>query len=156
MDNTKRRAGRAGGPCCQMKNMNYPRAGELHRRAGQQAAIQDWPVGCTLREVGGLHIKPGCGKGRSGGLPFSAAHPFLCSPPARPSVLSSVQPAGSSPFSFGNMALQPARPVSPPISVICMLLFASKPNLCSFKNNLVILTIFSVSHTVVFETTTKS
>jgi len=31
-NNTKRRAGRAGGPCCQMKNMNFPLAGELHRR----------------------------------------------------------------------------------------------------------------------------
>jgi len=103
-----------------MKNMNYPWAGELHRRAGRQAALQDWPVGCTLTGAGGLHIKLGSGKGQSGGLPFSAAHrnAFLCSPPAHPSVLSSVQPTDSSHFSFGNMALQPARPAGPPISVI--------------------------------------
>jgi len=44
-DNTKRRAGRAGGPCCQMKNLNFPwagdyaegRAGRLHYRTGQWA-----------------------------------------------------------------------------------------------------------------------
>jgi len=41
--NTKRRAGRAGGPCCQMKNMNYPRGGELHRSAGWQAAARTGP-----------------------------------------------------------------------------------------------------------------
>jgi len=119
-----------------MKNMNYPRAGELHRRAGRQAALQDWPVGCTLRGASGLHIKLGCGKGRSGGLPFSAPRPALFrSPPHRLfvqpagplSVLSSVQSADSSRFSFGNMALQPARgarSTGPPISVIlCKLLF---------------------------------
>jgi len=86
-----------------MKNMNYPQAGELHRRAGRQAALLDWPVGCTLRGASGLHIKLGCRKGRSGRLPappfFSARRTaFLCSPPARPSVLSSVQPADSSRF----------------------------------------------------------
>jgi len=122
-DNNKRRA---GGPCCQMKNMNFPRAGELHRRAGWQVALQDWPVGCTLRGAGGLHIKLCCGKGRSGGLPISAARPFsqpaaplLCA--ARwPALLSCLlcSPADSSRFSFGNMALQPARPAGPPISVI--------------------------------------
>ena len=87
-DSTKRRAGRAGGPCCQMKNMNYQRAGELHR-ADRQAALQDWLVGCTLSGTSGLHIKLGCGKGRSGGMPFSAARctAFLCSPPARLSVV---------------------------------------------------------------------
>jgi len=89
-DNTKRRAGRAGGPCCQMKNMKFPRTGELHRRAGRQAALQNGPVGCILRQAGGLHIKLGCQNGRVGGLPFSAVRlaifrspPFclLCSPP---------------------------------------------------------------------------
>jgi len=43
-----------------MKNLNFPRAGELHRRAGRQAAPQDGQVGCTLRRSGGLHIKLGC------------------------------------------------------------------------------------------------
>ena len=113
-----------------MKNMNYPRAGEQHRRAGRQAALQDWPVGCTLRGAGGLHIKLGCGKGRAGGLPFSAARPAVFrSPPPRlfvqPTSLpfclvfcAARQPADSSRFSFGNMALKPARLASPPISVI--------------------------------------
>jgi len=114
-------------PCCQMKNMNYPRGGELHRRAGRQSALQDCPVGCTLRWAGGLLIKLGYRNGRSGGLLFSEPTPpsfaarsiaLLCSPPARPSVLSSVQPADSSRLSFGNTALQPARPAGPPISVI--------------------------------------
>jgi len=99
--------------------MNYPRDGELYRRGGRQAALQDWPVGFTLRGAGGLHIKLGCRKGRSGGLPFSEPAPpffaarrtaFLCSPPARPSLLSSVQPVDSSRFLFGNTALQPALP----------------------------------------------
>jgi len=96
MENTKWRAGRAGGPCCQRKNVNFPRADELHRRAGQQTALQNGPVGCTLRQAGGLHIKLGCGKGRVGGLPFSAARSALFrSPPDRlfvqPALLSSVQ-----------------------------------------------------------------
>ena len=38
-DNTKRRAGRAGGPCSQMKNMNFPLAGELHKNAGWQVKM---------------------------------------------------------------------------------------------------------------------
>jgi len=31
----------------------YPRGGKLHRRGGWQAALQDWPVGCTLGGAGG-------------------------------------------------------------------------------------------------------
>jgi len=34
-----------------MKNMNVLWAGELHRRAGWQAAPQDGQVGCTLTKV---------------------------------------------------------------------------------------------------------
>ena len=92
MDNTKRRAGCDGRLCCQMKNMNYPRAGELHRRAGRQAALQDWPVGCTLRGANGLHIRLNWAaeKGGPEGCPFLQPAPpffaarrttFLCSPP---------------------------------------------------------------------------
>jgi len=83
-----------------MKNMKFPRAGELHRRAGRQAAQQDWPVGCTLRWAGGLHIKLGCGKGRAGGLSFSAnprPFPQPVGPPfcatRQPALQSFVQPA---------------------------------------------------------------
>ena len=110
-------AGRAGGPCCQMKNMNFLRTGELHRRAERQAAPQDEPAGCTLKQSDWLHIRVGYGKRRAGELPFSAApRPFP--QPAGPSVcaahrlalLSSVQPAENSRFSFGNTALQLARP----------------------------------------------
>jgi len=55
--------------------------------AGYRAALQDGPVSCTLRRAGGLHIKLGCGKGRAGGMPFSAAHPApLCRSAGRPSV----------------------------------------------------------------------
>jgi len=60
-----------------MKNMNFPWAGELHRRVGRQAAQQDRPVGCTLGQAGGLHIKLAYGKGWAGGLAFSAVHPTL-------------------------------------------------------------------------------
>ena len=49
-----------GGLCCQIKNMNYPPAGELHRRVGWQAAQQDWPVGCTLRGQRAAHQLVGC------------------------------------------------------------------------------------------------
>ena len=110
-----------------MKNMNYPRAGELHRRASREAALQNWPVGCTLGGPVGCTLNWAAGKSGREGCPFLQPAPpffavrrtaFLCSPPARPSVLSSVQPADSSRFSFGNMALQPARPTGPPISVI--------------------------------------
>jgi len=79
--------------------MNFLWAGELHRRAGWQAAQQDRPVGCTLRQAGGLHITLAYGKGQAGGLPFSAARPALFrNLPDRlfvqpgPPFLSSVQP----------------------------------------------------------------
>ena len=84
-DNSKRRA---SGQCCQMKNMNFPQAGEL--------------MNCTEGWASRLHIKLGCRKGWTGGLPFSATR--------RPTLLSSVQPTESSCFSFGNTALQPAWP----------------------------------------------
>jgi len=93
-----------------MKNMNYPRGAELHRRAGRQAARQDWTVGCTLNwavEKGGPE---GCAFLQPAAPPFCAAR--------RPAFLSSVQPAYSSRFSFGNTALQLARAAGPPISVI--------------------------------------
>ena len=108
-------AGRAGGPCCQMKNMNFVRTGELHRRAERQAAPQDKPAGCKLKQSDWLHIRVGYGKRRAGELPFSAApRPFP--QPAGPSVcaahrlalLSSVQPAENSRFSFGNTARRPS------------------------------------------------
>ena len=55
---------------------------------GCRAAQKSGPAGCTTGLDSGLHIKLGCGKGRSGGLRFSAARctAFLCSPPARLSV----------------------------------------------------------------------
>jgi len=107
LDNTKRKAGRAGGPpCCQTKNMNIPGTGELHRRAGRQAVLQDGPVGCTLRRADRMHIKLGCNKraGRRAALFFRPACPFP--QPATPpfcatcqlALLSSVQPAKNSFF----------------------------------------------------------
>jgi len=100
-----------------MKKLNFPRAACRTERAGRQAALQDGPVGCTLRRTLGLHIKLGCGKGRARALLFSAACPALFrSPSARPSVFcAACQPDENSRFSFGNTALQPA---GPPISVI--------------------------------------
>jgi len=100
MDNTNwkgRQAGRAGGPCFQMKNVNF-------RRAAQK----------TEGRAGGLHKKAvqravdkgvaGCKKGKPSSPPFSAAQltvqPFLmCSPLARPVV----QPA-SPPFCAARRA----------------------------------------------------
>ena len=79
-------------PCCQMKNMNYPRGGELHRRAGRQSALQDCPVGCTLRWAGGLLIKLGYRNGRSGGLLFSEPTPPY-SQPARSPFCAARRPA---------------------------------------------------------------
>jgi len=92
-----------------MKNINFLQAGELHRGVGWQAALQDGPVSCTLRQTGGLHSgKLDCRNRKAGGLPFSAARctAFLCSPLA----CTSVQPTESSRFSFENTAFQPARP----------------------------------------------
>ena len=40
-----------------MKNMDFLQAGELHRRAGRQAAQHNWPVGCTTGLASGLHIR---------------------------------------------------------------------------------------------------
>ena len=103
--------------------MNFPQADELHRRAGWQATQQDRPVGCTLGWSGGLHIRLAYGKGRAGGLPFSAARPALFrNPPDR----LFVQPTGP-PFCLQcslpkvhvfHLETQPARPAGPPISVI--------------------------------------
>jgi len=64
-----------------MKNMNYLWGGELHGRAGRQAALQDWLVGCTLNWA--------VEKGGPEGCPFP-------------------QPADSSRFSFGNTARRPS------------------------------------------------
>jgi len=92
MDNTNWRAGRAGGPCFQMKNVNFRRAalktegqaGGLHKKAVRQVV-----------EKGGAC----CRKGQPSGPPFSigqlnvqptglswcaACRPaLLCSSPAR-------------------------------------------------------------------------
>jgi len=89
---------------------------------GWRAAQKGGPAGCTTGQASGLHIKLGCRKRRAGGLPFTAGRPVrpfvpFCAP-RRPALLSSVQPAENSRFSFGNTALQPARPAGPPISVI--------------------------------------
>jgi len=81
-------------------------------KAGRQTALQARPVGCTLlRRAGKLHIKLDSGKGRAGGLPFSAACPVLfCSLPARPSIFCAASRKFTffiwKRFSFGP----PARP----------------------------------------------
>jgi len=69
--------------------MNFPQAGELHRRAGRQAVLQDVPVGCTV------------------GLSWSAEK-------SGPEGCPFLQSAKSSLFSFGNTVLPPG----PPIRVI--------------------------------------
>ena len=47
LDNTNWRAGRAGGPCFQMKNVNC-------RRAAQKTRQKGGPTGCTKKRCGGL------------------------------------------------------------------------------------------------------
>jgi len=82
--------------------MNFPQAGELHRRVGRQAVGQ----------ASGLHIRAGrtgctlswpMEKGGPEGYPFLQPALFR-NPPDR----LFVQPAKSSRFSFGNTALQPS------------------------------------------------
>ena len=80
------------------------------RRAGRRAA-----------QKGGA---AGCGKGRSS---------LMCSPPVpvnvQPTGQSCSDPADNSCFSFGNTALQPARPAGPPFRVI----LGSWQQLCKIK-----------------------
>jgi len=79
---------------------------------GWRAAQKGGMAGCTLSwptEKGGPEGCPFL----QPALPLSATRltAFLCSPPARPSVFSAArQTAKSSPFSYGNTSLQPARP----------------------------------------------
>ena len=79
-------------------------------KAGRQTALQARPVGCTLlRRAGKLHIKLDSGKGRAGGLPFSAACPpfyLLCSQP-KVHV-----------FHLETFFIWPSSPPGPSISVI--------------------------------------
>ena len=117
-DNIKRKTGRAEGQCCQIKNIKFLWDGELHRRAGRQAAQQGRPVGCTLGRAGGLHIK--LAPTEKGGLPFSATRRTVFCAARRPALLSSVHPA--SPPKVHVFHLE-TRPAGPPISVI--LLFVS-------------------------------
>jgi len=65
-----------------MKNMNFPWADDLYRKAGQQAALQDGPVGCTVssrwaakkgRRRAGLFCSPPRLFVHPAGLPFCAA-----------------------------------------------------------------------------------
>jgi len=90
-----------GGPCCQMKNMNFSQVGELHRRAGRQAAQHDRPVDYKVSWIAEKGGPEGCSSLLPTRPSFCAAcHSVICA--AR-------QPAESLRFSFGNMALQPAR-----------------------------------------------
>ena len=81
-DNTKQRP---GGLCSQMKNMNFPRAGELHRRAGRQDVLRDRPVDCTVSwavEKGGWRAAIFCSLphlfSQPTGPSFYVAHPSAC------------------------------------------------------------------------------
>ena len=72
-DNTKRRAGRAGGPCFQFENMNCSGLeGCMEGRAGHQGG----QTGCTKgraaqqngRRAAQQSGQAACNKGRAGGL----------------------------------------------------------------------------------------
>jgi len=77
------------------------RAGGLHKKAVRRVA-----------ESG----RAGCRKGQPSGPPFSVGQ--LNVQPAIPPFCAARQPMENSCFSFGNTALQPARPAGPPFSVV--------------------------------------
>jgi len=88
---------------------------EQHWRAAQKGG----PAGCTTGWASELHIKLGCGKGRAGGLPFSAARPAFFRSPTnrlfcaarRPPLLSCVQqPASRSKIYFFHLETRPSSP----------------------------------------------
>jgi len=119
-DNTNWRAGRARGPCFQMKNVNFRQAAQ---KTEGRAAQKGGPAGCE-KWRGGLQKRAALRPAHFGSPASCPARrlALICSPLARPVV----QPAGppfcaarqsaeNSCFSFGNMALQPA---SPPFTVI--------------------------------------
>jgi len=117
---------RAGGLCFRMKNVNFRRAGGLHRRQ------TGGPVGCTKRRSSGLWKRavPAAKKGQPSGPPFSAAqsnvHPvgpplcaahwpvLLCSLRARPSV----QLASPRKIHVFHLATRPSSPPGPPFGVV--------------------------------------
>jgi len=105
-DNTKRRDGRAGGPCCKMKNMNCPPL---------PAAQKGGPAGCTAGRASGLHIKLGYGKGRAGGLLFSAARwtALLFSPPK---------------IHVFHLEIRPSSPPGPPALLLVLSLSSGLPD----------------------------
>jgi len=80
-----------------MKNVNFWRAGILHKRAGR-AAEKGSPLACPFAQPTGPSCSAACHP------PFYATH----------------QPGKKSCFSFGNTTLQPASawPASPPFCVI--------------------------------------
>jgi len=118
-----------------MKNVNFRRAGRLHRRQKGE------PAGCTKRRSGGLRKRAG----RAAEKCSPPARPFpqpsllcspqtalMCSPLARPVVqlaglpfCAARQPVENSCFSFGITASQSARPAGAPFSVIPVISFLS-------------------------------
>jgi len=115
-------AGRAGGPCFQMKNENCRRAaqkirqnGGLHKKAVRRAAKKDGA---------------GCRKGQPSGPLFPAAQfnvqpagpPLMCNPPASPvctlPARSSVQLASPRIIHVFHLATRLSSPPGPPFNVI--------------------------------------
>jgi len=102
-----------------MEKVNFWRAGGL-----LHTSQKGGPAGCTKKAVHQAAEKSGadCRKGQPSGPSFSAAQlnvqtALMCSPlahhvvqPAGPPFCAARQPAENSCFSFGNSALQPARP----------------------------------------------
>jgi len=98
------------------------------KRGPSAVCTADRRAGLRAAEKGGA----GCRKGQPSDPLFSAVQlrptvqpALMCSPLARPVVkpagppfCAGRQPAENSCFSFGNTALQPARPAGPPFSVI--------------------------------------
>jgi len=89
-----------------MKNMNFPRAGELHRRAGRQAALQGGPVGCTLRWAAEKGGPEGCPFLQPAGSPFCTAR--------WPVLLSSMQPASPPTVHVFHLETRSSSPPGPP------------------------------------------
>jgi len=97
-----------------MKNMNFPQAGELHRRAGQQAAPQDGQVGCRKGHAGGLY-KKAARQAAKKGPPFC----LVCS-----------SPPACRKFTFSNWKH------GPPISVIPFVVMFIDWQMCGFSLNI--------------------
>jgi len=119
-DNTKWRAGRPGGPYCQMKKHEFS--------AGWWATEKGGPAGYTTGRASGLHMKAGRQAAHLAWLQKRVGRraAFFCSPPCpfpqptrppfcaacRPALLSSVQPASLLKIHVFHLETRPSSPLA--------------------------------------------